>query len=168
MSRALVQLLDTEEESRLMRFFRRQLRDREDAADAMQETALRALQVSPHNTIENPQAYLFQIAKSVARLTIIRRSKERPLLVPLEDGLCVACTRPCQEQIVAARQDLIAMAREIEALPKRCQQVFVLSRLHHLSNGEISERLGISRNMVEKHIIKALLHCRRARSKINP
>ena len=36
-----------------------------------------------------------------------------------------------------------------------------MSRLDGLRNGEIAERLGISRNMVEKHIIKAMLHCRR-------
>lgn len=167
MSRALLQLLDTQEESRLMRFFRRQLRDREDAADALQETALRALQVSPFTAIENPQAYLFQIAKSVARLSIIRQSRERPLLVPLEDGLGIPCDGPSQEQIVTGRQQLAAMAHEIGALPKRCQQVFILSRLHGLPNGEIAVKLGISRNMVEKHIIKALLHCRAARAKIN-
>ncbi len=167
MSRSLLHLLTTEEEGRLNRFFRQRLRDREDAADAMQETALRALQVSQATLIENPRAYLFQIAKSVARLTIIRQSRDRALSTPLEDGLAVPCKRPDQEQIVAGRQHLIIMEREIESLPKRCQQVFVLSRIHGLSNGEIAARLGISRNMVEKHIIKALLHCRAARAKIN-
>ena len=167
MSTALLHLLKTEESNRLLRFFRHRLRDREDAADAMQETALRVLQVSQTASIENPQAYLFQIAKSVARLTISRQSRERPLLVTLEDGLGVACDRPDQERIVAGRQYLAAMAREIDALPKRCQEVFVLSRIHGLPNGEIAARLGISRNMVEKHIIKALLHCRQARAKIN-
>ncbi|MES5099085.1 sigma-70 family RNA polymerase sigma factor [Agrobacterium sp. BA1120] len=167
MSRSLLHLLTTEEEGRLNRFFRQRLRDREDAADAMQETALRALQVSQANLIENPRAYLFQIAKSVARLTIIRQSRDRTLSTPLENGLAIPCERPDQEQIVAGRQHLIIMAREIESLPKRCQQVFVLSRIHGFSNGEIAARLGISRNMVEKHIIKALLHCRAARAKIN-
>ena len=34
---------------------------------------------------------------------------------------------------------------------------------YQASAQEIALRLGISRNMVEKHIIKALLHCRRSR-----
>ncbi len=166
MSKALLQVLDAEEESRLMRFFRRRLQNREDAADAMQETLLRALEVSHATLIDNPQAYLFQIARSVARLTAIRQSRERPLFAPYEAGFAVACEEPGQERIVAGRQHLILMARAIEALPKRCQQVFVLSRLHGHSNGEIAARLGISRNMVEKHIIKALLHCRQVRAQI--
>ncbi|KQO83837.1 sigma-70 family RNA polymerase sigma factor [Rhizobium sp. Leaf262] len=167
MSRSLLHLLATEEEGRLIRFFQQRLRDREDAADAMQETALRALQVSQATLIENPRAYLFQIAKSVARLTIMRQSRDRSLSIPLEEGLAVPCDRPDQEHILAARQHLSIMAREIESLPKRCQEVFVLSRIHGLSNGDIAARLGISRNMVEKHIIKALLHCRAVRAKIN-
>lgn len=167
MSTALLDLLRTQESDRLLRFFRSRLRDREDAADAMQETALRVLQVSQTTSIENPKAYLFQIAKSVARLTIIKQVRERPLLVSLEAGLEVACDSPNQEQIVTGRQHLAVMAQEISALPKRCQEVFILSRIHGFPNGEIAVRLGISRNMVEKHIIKALLHCRDARAKLN-
>ena len=39
--------------------------------------------------------------------------------------------------------------------------------LHRLPRAkEIADKLGISRNMVEKHIIKALIHCREVRSEI--
>jgi RNA polymerase sigma-70 factor (ECF subfamily) len=37
----------------------------------------------------------------------------------------------------------------------------LLVRFEGLSNGEVASRLGITRNMVEKHLIKGLLHCRR-------
>jgi RNA polymerase sigma-70 factor (ECF subfamily) len=36
--------------------------------------------------------------------------------------------------------------------------------LHGLPNGEIATLLGISRNMVEKHIMRALLSCRALRA----
>ncbi|UXS03435.1 RNA polymerase sigma factor [Agrobacterium tumefaciens] len=166
MSKALLQVFDAKEENRLMRFFRRRLGNRDDAADALQETLVRALEVSHATLIENPEAYLFQIAKSVAHVTVKRQSRERPLFAHPEAGLAVPCDQPDPERIVAGRQHLILMARSIEALPKRCQQVFVLSRLHGHSNGEIAARLDISRNMVEKHIIKALLHCRQVRAQI--
>jgi DNA-directed RNA polymerase specialized sigma24 family protein len=38
--------------------------------------------------------------------------------------------------------------------------VFLLHKFEGLSHADIATRLGISKNMVEKHIIKALAHCR--------
>jgi RNA polymerase sigma-70 factor (ECF subfamily) len=35
-----------------------------------------------------------------------------------------------------------------------------MSRIDGLANAEIAVRLGISRNMVEKHIVRALVICR--------
>jgi RNA polymerase sigma factor (sigma-70 family) len=50
----------------------------------------------------------------------------------------------------------------IEALPPKCRQVFIMRRFHDLSQDEIARRLGVSRNMVEKHLRLALERCRAA------
>ncbi|WP_242202364.1 RNA polymerase sigma-70 factor [Aestuariivivens insulae] len=44
----------------------------------------------------------------------------------------------------------------VNTLPKRCQEVYVLSRNEQLSHKEIAERLGISTKTVENHITLAL------------
>lgn len=164
MNSASLQSLHDREESRILRFFQRRLKNREDAADATQETFLRMLTVPRSILIENPQAYLFQVARSVARVAIARSVREGELFAEESAGLGTADDAPGQERILAARQSLVLMAKAIAELPNRCQQVFILSRLHGLSNGEIAAELGISRNMVEKHIIRALLHCRKLRA----
>jgi RNA polymerase sigma-70 factor (ECF subfamily) len=164
MSDALMQALQAGEESRLLRFFRRRLGTGEDARDATQETYLRMLEIPSASGIANPQAYLFQVAKSVAHLTLTRRRREQGLFTDETNAVDAPCDLPSPERIVDGRQSLLAMAHAIEVLPARCQQVFILSRIHGLANGDIAERLGISRNMVEKHIIKALMHCRQVRS----
>ncbi len=46
--------------------------------------------------------------------------------------------------------------RIVDSLPKRCREVFVLSRFQGLKNREIAERLHISLNTVERHIQRAL------------
>ncbi|MCS0496910.1 RNA polymerase sigma factor [Ancylobacter mangrovi] len=166
MTTTFLQALHRMEEGRLKRFFQRRLRNREDAADATQETFLRMIEVPQSTIIENPQAYLFQVAKSVARAASARRAAETGLFVPEEAGCVSADDTPGPERIVLGRQQLLLMAKAIEQLPNRCQEVFILSRLHGLANGEIAVRLGISRNMVEKHIIRALLHCRKVRAEI--
>lgn len=54
----------------------------------------------------------------------------------------------------------IAILREaIGSLPARRRAVFVLHRLHRLSPDEIAARLGITRNMVDRHLRRALAHC---------
>ena len=48
----------------------------------------------------------------------------------------------------------------LNGLPKRCVEIFLLSRINQLSNTEIAERLGISRFTVENQITHALKHLR--------
>ncbi|RFZ89998.1 RNA polymerase sigma-70 factor [Mucilaginibacter conchicola] len=45
-------------------------------------------------------------------------------------------------------------------LPKRCQEIFRLSRFNNLSNDEIAAQLGISKRSVENQITIALKHLR--------
>jgi RNA polymerase sigma-70 factor (ECF subfamily) len=44
----------------------------------------------------------------------------------------------------------------VAALPERCRQVFLLSRMQHLSYMEIAQEMQISHNTVETQIVKAL------------
>lgn len=46
-------------------------------------------------------------------------------------------------------------------LPKRCQQIFYMSRMDHLSNNEIAEQLGISKRSVENQLTFALKYLRK-------
>ncbi|MBK0379721.1 RNA polymerase sigma factor [Mucilaginibacter segetis] len=48
----------------------------------------------------------------------------------------------------------------LHQLPKRCQQIFKLSRFDNLSNDEIADQLGISKRSVENQITLALKHLR--------
>ena len=50
--------------------------------------------------------------------------------------------------------------KSISKLPKKCKEVFTLSRYEGLDNGEISERLGISKRTVETHISNAIKRLR--------
>ncbi|GAA4298457.1 RNA polymerase sigma factor [Aestuariibaculum suncheonense] len=49
-----------------------------------------------------------------------------------------------------------AIKNSINKLPKRCREIFELSRLEHKSNKEIAEELGISIQGVKNQISKAL------------
>lgn len=48
----------------------------------------------------------------------------------------------------------------LSQLPKRCQTIFQMSKLDHLSNQEIADELGISKRSVENQLALALKHLR--------
>lgn len=52
------------------------------------------------------------------------------------------------------------VARHLEDLPKRCKEIFTLSRMSQLSNDEIASRLDISKRTVENQLTHALKHLR--------
>ena len=146
----------------LHRFLTRMLRCEETAADVAQDAYLRLLRFAPRRGMDDPRAYLFTVAANAAR---DRMARERGRRTVVEDGAplpdAAPCPAPDAEATVLARERLRILGEAVDALPPRCREVFLMSRLDGLGNGEIARRLGISRNMVEKHIIKAMLHCRR-------
>jgi RNA polymerase sigma-70 factor (family 1) len=50
----------------------------------------------------------------------------------------------------------------LNQLPKRCSEIFYLSRIEHLSNQDIADRLNISKKTVENQLTIALKHLRLA------
>lgn len=52
------------------------------------------------------------------------------------------------------------LSKHLQALPKRCREIFLLSRQEQLSNHEIATRLNISKRSVENQITTALHHLR--------
>jgi RNA polymerase sigma factor (sigma-70 family) len=57
------------------------------------------------------------------------------------------------------QQELRRLRDIIDRLPPRQREVFVLSRQDGLESTEIAERLGITRNMVDRHLRLALAFC---------
>lgn len=150
---------------KLRRLLARLLDNPADAADASQETYLRMVAALSRTSIEHPTALLFRIATNVALRMRNRQRLERGLFSAKADLEWeeVADGYALPEREAIARQELRRLAQAIDALPPRCREVFLLSRIDGLPNGEIAARLGVTRNMVEKHIIRALLQCRRSR-----
>jgi RNA polymerase sigma-70 factor (ECF subfamily) len=53
-----------------------------------------------------------------------------------------------------------SVERELAELPRRCKEIFTLSRREQLSNDEIATRLDISKRTVENQLTHALRHLR--------
>ncbi len=71
------------------------------------------------------------------------------------------------EHLADLQQRLQALQSIIDCLPPRCREVFWLFRIEGVSQVEIAHTLGISLNMVERHVIRALLDLRLARDLVS-
>jgi RNA polymerase sigma-70 factor (ECF subfamily) len=60
------------------------------------------------------------------------------------------------EQAVVHKELSHQIELAIAALPERCREVFLLSRMQHLSYIQIAQKMQISPNTVETQIVKAL------------
>ncbi len=149
-------------QSALRRFLQRLLRNEQLADDVAQEAWLKILRYAPREPVENSRAYVMTVGVNAVRDHIAREQTRSRYLGNEENGEELVCPEAGPEQWAEAGQRMQLLVAAVDALPPRCREVFLLSRFDGLGNSAIAERLGISRNMVEKHIIKAMLHCRAA------
>lgn len=54
---------------------------------------------------------------------------------------------------------LVVLREAITELPARRRAIFILHRLHRLEPDQIARKLNITRNMVDRHLRRALAHC---------
>lgn len=145
----------------LLGFFMRSVQDPHEAQDLVQETFARLLGRPPADRIENPRALLFEVARNL----LIDRHRQRQVRRHESDDLLVGHRAPVSDEpdtVCAARQRLRRVSVAIEQLPPRCREAFVLHKIDGLPQAEVAARMGISRNMVERHVMLGVAACRRA------
>lgn len=145
----------------MLGFFLRAVRDPHEAQDLVQETYSRLLGRRSGEPISNPRALLYEVARNL----LIDRHRQRQVRQHESDSTLAEHPAPASsepEAVVAGRQRLQLLMAVIEDLPPRCREAFVLHRIDGLPQAVVAERMGISRNMVERHIMLAMAACRRA------
>lgn len=70
------------------------------------------------------------------------------------------------ERLNDIKQRLEVIQLILEQLPPRCRQVFWMYRVEGYTHSEIAAKLGISKNMVERHVMRAILDLSSARALI--
>ena len=132
----------------------------EDADDLIQEAYCRfaAMRSTEH---VGPGAYFMQTVKNIHR-DELRRSKLIRFEDITENASLFVEDRIGVEAMVAAREQLRLVDRLLAALPERCRSIFTLKRVEGLSQREIAKRLGVTENVVENDVQKALRVIQRA------
>lgn len=143
----------------LERYLNRRLNCAQTAADLTQEVFVRLMRSESASAVENPRAYLYRIASNLV-VDHFRSVKQQPGLMGTAHWETVPDDAPSPEKTLLTRDELRRLERAIAELPPRQRDVMLLQKFEGLSYGAIAERLGISKNTVMVHMMRALAHCR--------
>lgn len=147
----------------LTRFARGKLRDREAAADLVQDTFLRYLANEAHGETRlapaSPRFFLWRIASNLI-IDMVRRDRRRGQFASLDQFEHeLVCPAPAADRRLMARQEFEIIKQALDDLPPKARAALLLSRVEGLGHAEIAGRLGVSASMVTKYIMTALRHC---------
>ena len=148
----------------------RQTHCRQYAFDILHDALVRFALTRSRGRQEQPHAYL----RTIVRNLLVDSHREQAWLVslPEEDEaqaqpLAKQAFTPSAEHLADIQQRLHILQTIIDRLPSRCREVFWLFRIDGLRQQEIAARLGISLNMVERHVKRALLDLLEARDLVH-
>lgn len=137
------------------------------AADAVQEAFLRLLR-TPREDVRDLRSYLRRTAVTVA-IDHQRREKRRAVFIDpclaLHDNM--QDYTPLADALMISHEELALLDAALLDLPPRCREVLILHKFEGLGYSEISERLGIAKNTVMVHMVKALGILRHRMNEIN-
>ncbi len=115
------------------------------------------------NRFAQPNAYLRTIVQNLA---FEKYRKDAYLQSYLDSIEFDEASIPSPEHLADIKQRLLLLDQIIQDLPARCREVFVLFRIDGLSQSQIAKDINISINMVERHLIRAMLDIRAAREQL--
>ncbi len=130
------------------------------AADVLQDMWVRLAVQEPPEPIHNPRAYLYRVAANLAVDRLRQESSRAKFIVVAGAPETVPSAAPDADRILAGREEFEILCAGIRELPEKCRRVFLLYRADGLTMRQIAARLDISEKTVEKHIARAMLHCR--------
>lgn len=141
----------------LMAFFMRRVANRVEAEDLTHDALIRLANAAPR-TVDNPNAYVFQVA---ANLLCDRRRKAR-----VRHGYLAALRETERERVDSLDPMRVALSREslevlraaLQELPTRTRNILLSYRLERVGKREIAASYGISTSAVDKHLMRAMAH----------
>lgn len=148
----------------LLNFLHRQVGDRDAAADLAQESYARVLAAQRSGPpVMDGRALLYRTARNLVidqhRRAALRRHDSLDEVAASDEPPAPQHLQP--EEALVRQQTVHGYVQVIENLPPRCREAFVLHVIDGLPQAEIAARMGISVSMVEKHVVRGTLACKR-------
>lgn len=138
----------------LLIYLSKLVKDRTDAEDLLQNIFVNLWNKAQSSEIQHLHTWLYGAARKSALFYHRTQGNQKKLIASIFDYIQVEGFSLSEQQQGKELQQIID--REIEQLPAKMKEVFILSRQEQLSYKEIAERLEISDQTVKKQISNAL------------
>ena len=147
----------------LMTYFRRRVKNPEEAEDLTQQVFLRLLAAGDADKIDHAGAYVFTIAGNLLKdrgRKAMRRDESGPSLDSslVDDLVAELAEARTPERVMLGRESLADVLATLDELGERTRDIFILFRLEHMKQREIADLYGIGQSTVERLVAKAALH----------
>ena len=145
---------------KLYSFVFRILKNESEAADIVQEVFVKIWESRDKlGDYKLLNSYIFTIAYNFSISLIRKRISSNKYLERLKNS-SVIVTAPASISEIEFNELNVQVERLISQLPERQKQVYLLHRENGLTYSEIADQMGISKNTVENHMVKALKYLR--------
>jgi RNA polymerase sigma factor (sigma-70 family) len=159
---ALIERLFREQGRALLGFFARRVRNQVEGAELAQEVWKRMLQIEDPASIRDPEAYLFTVARNLARrhgTTQRRAQRDSDVDDPdVAEQLAVPSAAGAE---IDAQQRAGRLHQVLAELSPKARAAVALQYWHDQSYEQIAQQLGVSIHMVKKYHSQALALLRR-------
>lgn len=128
------------------------------AKDILHDALIRYTVSNSVHLHKEPHAYIRTIASNL--IVNEYHAGQRFVSLDVESGLnreWIDTPTLSTENLVDIKQRLEYIQKILDNLPTRCRQVFWLYRVEGYTHSQIAEKLAISKNMVERHVMRAIL-----------
>jgi RNA polymerase sigma factor (sigma-70 family) len=153
---ALVERLAREFRGPLKRYFFRRVYSLEEAEDLTHELFVRLVRKKDLSAVDNPEAFMFQVATNLVRDRSRRRQTASSFMEELTaDSALYDAISP--ERVLDAKQSLQIALAALRDVDDKARSIFILHRVEGLKYSEIADIYGITQSAVEKQISKCLV-----------
>lgn len=140
----------------LKRYFFRRVYNWEEAEDLTHELFLRLVRKTDLATVDNPEAFMFQVANNLIRDRSRRRHTAAAFISELTSE-STAYETLSPERVLDGKQSLQIALGALCELDAKARSIFILHRIEGLKYSEIADIYGVTQSAVEKQINKCLI-----------
>ncbi len=140
----------------LVEHVRRRFATRGFARDVVHDLCVQLLERPPRVTARQPLAFLRRASLYRAIDRHRAETAHANVVISVDEVPDLRSHEADGAQQLHLAQQVQSLRMAIENLPPRCRLVFLLHRLHDMPQEEVARELGISRNMVARHLARAM------------